>query len=144
MGASGSGAGTYWMPLPAAPIGLEQRTAAIGSHHWPNLRRGRHSPGLFRTTLSALSYPVLYQPCLFLSRRHTMAIMEPVQLTITAAVVSIVNTSRIILEYMRNRAKRRQHKEAFDEDMDTDIPESTGCGNWDIMAAVGLVDTVER
>ncbi|EMP32410.1 Retinoblastoma-associated protein [Chelonia mydas] len=28
--------------------------------------------------------------------------------------------------------------------MDTDVPESTGCGNWDIMAAVGLVDTVER
>ncbi|EMP41279.1 Chromodomain-helicase-DNA-binding protein 9 [Chelonia mydas] len=42
------------------------------------------------------------------------------------------------------RAKRRQHKEDFDEDMDTDVPESTGCGNWDIMAAGGLVDTVEH
>nr|XP_048696687.1 uncharacterized protein LOC125632479 [Caretta caretta]XP_048696688.1 uncharacterized protein LOC125632479 [Caretta caretta] len=28
--------------------------------------------------------------------------------------------------------------------MDTDVPESTGCGNWDIMVAVGLVDTVKR
>ncbi|XP_065455330.1 uncharacterized protein LOC135984327 [Chrysemys picta bellii] len=27
--------------------------------------------------------------------------------------------------------------------MDTDVPESTGCGSWDIMAAMGLVDTVE-
>ncbi|CAM4541073.1 unnamed protein product [Lepidochelys kempii] len=31
-----------------------------------------------------------------------------------------------------------------DRFMDTDVPESMGCGNWDIMAAVGLVDTVER
>ncbi|CAM4684816.1 unnamed protein product [Lepidochelys kempii] len=67
--------------------------------------------------------------------------MEPIQLT--AAVVSIVNTSRIILEYMQNWARRRQHENDFDEDMDTDIPESTGCGNWDITVAVGLVDTVE-
>ncbi|XP_074981862.1 uncharacterized protein LOC142071164 [Caretta caretta] len=77
-------------------------------------------------------------------RYHTTASMEPAQLTITAAVVSIVNTSCIILEYMQNWAKRRQHKEDFDEDMDTDVPESTGCGNWDIKAAVELVDTVER
>ncbi|CAM5150761.1 unnamed protein product [Natator depressus] len=28
--------------------------------------------------------------------------------------------------------------------MDTDIPKSMGYGNWDIMAAVGQVDTVER
>ncbi|XP_073201940.1 uncharacterized protein [Lepidochelys kempii] len=74
-------------------------------------------------------------------RRHTTASMEPAQLT--AAVVSIVNTSRIILEYMQNGAKRCQHKDDFDEDMDTDIPESMGCGNWDIIAAVGLIDTVE-
>ncbi|EMP35659.1 hypothetical protein UY3_07170 [Chelonia mydas] len=73
---------------------------------------------------------------------HTMASMEPAQFTVTAAVVSIVNTSRIILEYMQNWAKRRQHKEDFDEDMDTDVPESTGCGNWDIMAAVGQDDTL--
>ncbi|XP_065437220.1 uncharacterized protein LOC135980856 [Chrysemys picta bellii] len=78
-------------------------------------------------------------PC----RRNSTASMETAQLTITAAVVSIVNTLRPILEYMQNRAKRCQHEEDFDEDMDTDIPESTGFGNWDIMMAVGLVDTVE-
>ncbi|XP_065440253.1 uncharacterized protein LOC135981485 [Chrysemys picta bellii] len=75
-------------------------------------------------------------------RRYTMASMEPTQFTVTAAVVSIVNTSHIILEYMQIWAKRRQHEEDFDADMDTDVPESTGCGNWDIMAAVGLVDTL--
>ncbi|EMP36706.1 hypothetical protein UY3_06101 [Chelonia mydas] len=75
----------------------------------------------------------------YMCRRHTTASMEPAQLT--AAVVRIVNTSHIILEYVQNRAKKRQHKDDRDEDMDT---ESTGCGNWDIMAAVGLADTVER
>ncbi|EMP33189.1 Leucine-rich repeat-containing protein 39 [Chelonia mydas] len=79
-------------------------------------------------------------PC----RRHTTASMKHAQLTVTAAVVSIVNTLRIILEYIQNRAKRCQQEEDFDEDMDTDVPESTGCGNWDLMAAVGLVDTVEH
>ncbi|EMP26997.1 hypothetical protein UY3_15905 [Chelonia mydas] len=67
--------------------------------------------------------------------------MEPAQLT--AAVVSIVNTLCIILEYVQKRAKRRQHEDDCDEDMDTDIPESMGCGKWDIMAVVGLADTVE-
>ncbi|EMP29118.1 hypothetical protein UY3_13773 [Chelonia mydas] len=40
MGAVGSGAGrgTYWPPLAAAPIGLEQRIATTGSHDRPNLR----------------------------------------------------------------------------------------------------------
>ncbi|EMP34114.1 Coagulation factor V [Chelonia mydas] len=68
--------------------------------------------------------------------------MEPTRLT--AAVVSIVNTSRIILEYVQKQVKRHQHEDDCDEDMDTDSPESMGCGNWDIMVAVGLVDTVER
>ncbi|CAM5144384.1 unnamed protein product [Eretmochelys imbricata] len=43
-----------------------------------------------------------------------------------------------------NLAKRRQHNNNCEEDMDTDVPESTGYGNWDIMVAVGLLDTVER
>nr|XP_048709086.1 uncharacterized protein LOC125637998 isoform X2 [Caretta caretta] len=77
-------------------------------------------------------------PC----RHHTMASMEPAQLT--AVVVSIVNTSPMILEYVQDRAKRRQHEDDCDEVMDTHIPESMGCGNWDIMAAVRLVDTVGR
>ncbi|EMP28952.1 hypothetical protein UY3_13982 [Chelonia mydas] len=80
---------------------------------------------------------LLGYPC----RRHTMASMEPAQLT--TAVVSIVNTSCTELQYVQNQAKRRQHKDDCDKDMDTDIPESMGCGNWNIIAAVGLVDTVE-
>ncbi|XP_048692166.1 uncharacterized protein LOC125630373 [Caretta caretta] len=48
------------------------------------------------------------------------------------------------LRYVQNLAKRRQHKDDCEEDVDTDVPESMGCGNWDIMAAVGLVDKVER
>ncbi|EMP26973.1 Phenylalanyl-tRNA synthetase [Chelonia mydas] len=74
-------------------------------------------------------------------RCHSTASTEPTQLT--AAVASIVNTSCIILQYEQNLAKRQQHEDDCEEDMDTDIPESTGCGNWDIMVAVGLVDTVE-
>ncbi|EMP40137.1 Putative protein C18orf25 [Chelonia mydas] len=77
----------------------------------------------------------------YLCRCHSTASMEPAQLT--TAVASIVNTSRIILQYVQNLAERCQHKDNCDEDMDTDVPQSTGCGSWDIMAAVGLVDTVE-
>ncbi|EMP42601.1 Hormonally up-regulated neu tumor-associated kinase [Chelonia mydas] len=77
-------------------------------------------------------------------QRHTMASMESTQLTVAAVVVSIVNISHIILKYMQNRAKRHQHEDDFNEDMDTDVPESMGCGIWDIMVAVGLVDTVEH
>ncbi|EMP33269.1 Double-strand-break repair protein rad21-like protein 1 [Chelonia mydas] len=84
----------------------------------------------------------IYQRSTATIGRHTMASMQPTQLT--AAVVSIVNTSRIILEYVQNQAKGHQHEGNCDEDMDTVVPESMGCGNWDIMAAVGLVDTVER
>ncbi|EMP37844.1 hypothetical protein UY3_04909 [Chelonia mydas] len=47
-------------------------------------------------------------------------------------------------QYVQNLAKRCQHEDNCEEDMDTHVPESTGCGNWDIMAAVGLVDIVER
>ncbi|EMP39854.1 Zinc finger and SCAN domain-containing protein 20 [Chelonia mydas] len=68
-------------------------------------------------------------------RRHTMASMEPAQLT--AAVVSIVNTSCIILQYVQNlqkQASRRQQRDHdSDEDMDTDFSQSTGPGNLDIM-----------
>ncbi|EMP26709.1 hypothetical protein UY3_16213 [Chelonia mydas] len=84
------------------------------------------------------------EPNINIRCHHKTASMEPAQFTVTAAVVSFVNTSRIILDYMQNWAKRRQHEADFDEDMDTDIPESIGCGNWDIMGTVGLVDTVER
>ncbi|EMP38164.1 hypothetical protein UY3_04655 [Chelonia mydas] len=62
-------------------------------------------------------------PC----RCHSMASMDPTQLT--TAVVSIVNTSHIILQYVHNLAKRRQHEDDCEEDMDTDVPESMDCGN---------------
>ncbi|EMP28083.1 UPF0606 protein C11orf41 [Chelonia mydas] len=67
--------------------------------------------------------------------------MEPAQLT--AAVVSIVNASCIILESVQNWAKRHQHEDDCDEDVDTDIPENMSSGNWDIMAAVGL-DSLQK
>ncbi|XP_053864861.1 uncharacterized protein LOC128825970 isoform X2 [Malaclemys terrapin pileata] len=46
-------------------------------------------------------------------------------------------------EYVQSLARSRQQEEDCEEDMDTDVPESTGCSNWDIMAALGHVDTVE-
>ncbi|CAM5074464.1 unnamed protein product [Natator depressus] len=45
---------------------------------------------------------------------------------------------------VQNLARSCQHEDDCEEDMDTDVPESTRCGNWDIMVAVGQVDTVER
>ncbi|EMP27253.1 hypothetical protein UY3_15659 [Chelonia mydas] len=74
-------------------------------------------------------------------RCHITASMEPAQ--ITAAVMSIVNTSRIILQYVQNQnlqkqARRRwQHGDESDEDMDTDFSESTGPGNLAILVAMG-------
>ncbi|EMP38518.1 Histone deacetylase 11 [Chelonia mydas] len=73
----------------------------------------------------------------YLCRCHSMASMEPAQLT--AAVVSIVNTSHIILQYVQNLVMRCQHEDDCEEDVDTDIPESMGCGNWDVMAALGAI-----
>ncbi|EMP32888.1 Exocyst complex component 3-like protein 2 [Chelonia mydas] len=67
--------------------------------------------------------------------------MEPAQ--ITAAVMSIVNTSRIILQYVQNqnlqKQARRQQQcgDKSDEDMDTDFSQSTGPGNLDILVAMG-------
>nr|XP_048713340.1 uncharacterized protein LOC125639748 [Caretta caretta] len=72
--------------------------------------------------------------------------MEPAQLT--AAVVSIVNTSRIILQYVQNLQKqvrrRRQRNHDSNEDMDTDFSQSTGTGNLDIMVVTGQVPAVEH
>ncbi|EMP33322.1 hypothetical protein UY3_09552 [Chelonia mydas] len=61
--------------------------------------------------------------------------MEPAQ--ITAAVVSIVNTLCVILQYVQNpqkQARRRQQRDHDSDDMDTDFSQSTGPGNLDIMA----------
>ncbi|EMP42523.1 hypothetical protein UY3_00207 [Chelonia mydas] len=62
---------------------------------------------------------------------HTTASMEPGQ--ITAAVMSIVNTSHIILQYVQNQnlqkqaRRRRQRGDESDEDMDTDFSQSLAC-----------------
>ncbi|EMP36823.1 hypothetical protein UY3_05989 [Chelonia mydas] len=62
--------------------------------------------------------------------------MEPYQ--ISAAVLTIVNTSRIIqqyVQYLQNRArKRRQRNYYTDEDMDTD---GTACDDREIMVVLG-------
>ncbi|XP_053892576.1 uncharacterized protein LOC128841534 [Malaclemys terrapin pileata] len=72
--------------------------------------------------------------------------MELTQLI--AAVVSIVNTLRIILQYVQNLQKqarrRRQCNHDSDEDMDTDFSQSTGPGNLDIMVVMGQVHAMER
>ncbi|XP_048681893.2 UBX domain-containing protein 11 isoform X2 [Caretta caretta] len=66
---------------------------------------------------------------------------------ISAAVLTIVNTSHIIhqyVQYLQNRArKQRQRDYGSDEDMDTDVPRSTACGNWEIMVVLGQVHAME-
>ncbi|EMP26062.1 Olfactory receptor 9G4 [Chelonia mydas] len=85
--------------------------------------------------------------CSPLVRCRTMASMEPAQ--ITAAVMSIVNISRVILQYVQNQnlqkqARRRQQRgDESDEDMDTDFAQSTGPGNLDILVAMGEAHAVE-
>ncbi|EMP38781.1 hypothetical protein UY3_04100 [Chelonia mydas] len=45
--------------------------------------------------------------------------------------------------FMWSLARSHQHEEDCEDDTDTDVPESTGCGNWAIMLALGHVDTIE-
>ncbi|EMP25941.1 hypothetical protein UY3_16938 [Chelonia mydas] len=81
-------------------------------------------------------------------RHRTTASLEPPQ--ITAAVMSIVNTSCIILQYVQNqnlqkRARRRQQRgDESDEDMDTDFSQSTGPGSLDILVAMGQAHAVDH
>ncbi|EMP25007.1 Pleckstrin like proteiny domain-containing family A member 5, partial [Chelonia mydas] len=83
-----------------------------------------------------------------LCRLHTTASMEPAQ--ITTAVMSSVNTSCVILQYVQNQnlqnqaRSRRQHGDEIDEDMDTDFSQSTGPGNLDILVAMGQAHGVEH
>ncbi|CAM4435498.1 unnamed protein product [Lepidochelys olivacea] len=69
--------------------------------------------------------------------------MEPDQ--ISAAVLTIVNTSRIIqqyAQYLQNRARKQRQRDYYtDEDMDTD---GMACGDWEIMVVFGQVHAVER
>ncbi|XP_048684681.1 uncharacterized protein LOC125626039 [Caretta caretta] len=67
---------------------------------------------------------------------------------ISAEVLTIVNTSCIVQQYvqcLQNRVKKRQQCDRYtDEDMDTDVPRSTACGDWEIMVVLGQVHAVER
>nr|XP_048716360.1 uncharacterized protein LOC125641058 [Caretta caretta] len=73
--------------------------------------------------------------------------MKPTQ--ITTAVMSIVNTSRIILQYVQNQnlqkqvRRQQQHGDESDEDMDTDFSQSTGPGNLDILVAMEQAHALE-
>ncbi|XP_065421279.1 uncharacterized protein LOC101940050 isoform X6 [Chrysemys picta bellii] len=85
-------------------------------------------------------------------RRHSTGIMEPAQITV--AIMSTMNTTRIVLEYMQsqnmpkqNQARRRlQRGDESDEeiDMDIDLSQSTGPSNVQIMVLLGEVHGVER
>ncbi|XP_065435678.1 uncharacterized protein LOC135978883 [Chrysemys picta bellii] len=88
------------------------------------------------------------------SRRHTTASMEPAQLK--TAVMNIVNTSRIIVQFMlnqdqKNEARRRRRQlrsdesdEDIDMDMDTDFSQTAGPGTLEIMLLMGQVLSVGR
>ncbi|XP_053894089.1 uncharacterized protein LOC128842263 [Malaclemys terrapin pileata] len=75
--------------------------------------------------------------------------MEPAQ--ITAAIMSTVNTTCIILQYMQNQnlqkqnqARRRQQcGDESDEDMDIDFSQSMSPGNVHIMVLMGQVHAME-
>ncbi|XP_065430477.1 uncharacterized protein LOC101941125 [Chrysemys picta bellii] len=79
--------------------------------------------------------------------------MEPAQ--ITAAIMSTMNTTRIVLEYMQSQdmpkqnqdqpRRRLQRGDESDEeiDMDIDLSQGTGLSNMQIMALLGQVHAVE-
>ncbi|XP_053896290.1 uncharacterized protein LOC128843456 isoform X1 [Malaclemys terrapin pileata] len=85
-------------------------------------------------------------------RRHTTASMEPAQLK--TAVMNIVNTSRILVQFMLNqdqknearRRRRRQRSDKSDEDMDmdTEFSQTAGPGALEIMLLMGQILSVER
>ncbi|XP_065440268.1 3-oxo-5-alpha-steroid 4-dehydrogenase 1 isoform X5 [Chrysemys picta bellii] len=118
------------LPSLLVPLGLSLFSGAARVSKWPN-----------RVLLALFIGHYAH-------RRHTTASMEPAQ--ITAAVMSTVNTTRIILQYMQHQklqqqARRRQQRgDGSDEDMDTDFSQSTVPGNLDIMVVMGQVHAVER
>ncbi|XP_065413258.1 histone deacetylase 8 isoform X4 [Chrysemys picta bellii] len=87
------------------------------------------------------------------TRRHSTGIMEPAQ--ITAAIMSTMNTTRIVLEYMQSQdmpkqnqdqpTRRLQRGDESDEeiDMDIDLSQGTGPSNVQIMVLLGQVHAVE-
>ncbi|EMP26621.1 hypothetical protein UY3_16307 [Chelonia mydas] len=79
-----------------------------------------------------------------LSRRHSTASMEPVQLT--TAVMTIVNTLRIIVQFMQNQRLKNQARRRWqrsDEDMNTDFSKTMVPGNLEIFVLLGQAHAVE-
>ncbi|CAM5163300.1 unnamed protein product [Natator depressus] len=79
------------------------------------------------------------------SRRHSTASTQPVQLT--TAVMTIVNTSHIIMQFMqnqhlKNQARRRQKR--GDEDMNTLFSKTAFPHNLEIMVLMGQAHVMER
>ncbi|XP_053861194.1 uncharacterized protein LOC128823112 [Malaclemys terrapin pileata] len=76
--------------------------------------------------------------------------MEPAQLN--AAVMNIVNTSRVLVQFMLNqnlqnqvrRRRRLQHGDKSDEDMDTEFSQTAGPSALEIMVLMGQVLSMER
>ncbi|XP_053875723.1 E3 ubiquitin-protein ligase RNF144B isoform X1 [Malaclemys terrapin pileata] len=126
----------FWDPDKSIPDRSRKST--------PVLQLGERSTRHRRGSLRAASGPA--------PRRHSTGIMEPAQ--ITAAIMSTMNTTRIVLEYMQsqdmpkqNQVRRRlQRSDESDEeiDMDIDLSLSTGPSNVQIMVLLGQVHAVER
>ncbi|CAM5147600.1 unnamed protein product [Eretmochelys imbricata] len=70
--------------------------------------------------------------------------MEPVQLT--TAVMTIVNTSCIIVQFIQNqhlKNQARKQRQCGDEDMNTDFSKTMVPGNLEIMVLLGQVHAME-
>ncbi|EMP26745.1 hypothetical protein UY3_16145 [Chelonia mydas] len=82
------------------------------------------------------------------SRHHSTASMEPVQLT--TAVMTIVNTLHIIVQFRQNQnlknqaRRRRKRSDESDEDMDTDFSKTMVPSNLEIMVLMGQAHAKER
>ncbi|EMP29687.1 hypothetical protein UY3_13193 [Chelonia mydas] len=96
-------------------------------------------PNSTSSAATLLSY--VSRPFSKITRAGAIA-MEPTQ--ISAAVLIIVNTSRIIQQYvqsLQNRARKQRQRDYYtDEDMDTD---GTAYGDWEIMVVLAQVHVVE-
>ncbi|EMP32588.1 hypothetical protein UY3_10288 [Chelonia mydas] len=122
--------------------GLPTSVKVTEENHF-HLLFGYCEPNSTASAATLLSYIL----CPFSRITHAGTIaMQPAQ--ISTAVLTIVNTSRIIqqyVQYLQNWARKRQQRDYYtDEDMDTDVLRSTACGNWEIMVLLGQVHAVER
>ncbi|CAM4440791.1 unnamed protein product [Lepidochelys kempii] len=112
---------------------------ATEDNHFPPLFSYRE-PNSTASAATLLSY--ILRPLSKIPRAGAIA-MEPDQ--ISPAVLTIVNTSCIIQQYVRYLQnwvrKRRQRDYYSDEDTDTD---GMASGDWEIMVLLGQVHAVER